>query len=144
MIYASASYDLQGLKVLKMSKKNMSYYRKPIRRRSNSALVGPTVIFADFLLLNLLFFCLIALKGQFVPDFFLTYTKMTVLVMNFSMLIAQFFFRTIVQQRLIRRSHILTNTFRLVVTQVVLMFISIYCCPIKLGKSYFPSVTCCK
>ncbi len=108
-----------------MSKKNMSYYRKPIRRRSNSALVGPTVIFADFLLLNLLFFCLIALKGQFVPDFFLTYTKMTVLVMNFSMLIAQFFFRTIVQQRLIRRSHILTNTFRLVVTQVVLMFISI-------------------
>jgi len=32
----------------------------------------------------------------------------------------------------------------IVLVALVLKPILKYCCPIKLGKSYFPSVTCCK
>lgn len=95
------------------------------QRINGSGYVKAAVFIFDFTLLNLLFlFFLFCWKG-YVPGYFHQYTRITVLVMNFSMLVAEYFFHTIVERRLIRFSMIFINTFKLVVTQATLMFLSL-------------------
>jgi putative colanic acid biosynthesis UDP-glucose lipid carrier transferase len=93
------------------------------RRTSGSQLVKGAIFISDFLLLNLLFFLFEFVWNKFIPQALDQYTRITLVVMNFSMLIAEYFFHTIVQRRLVKFSSIASNTFKLVLTQAFITFL---------------------
>lgn len=90
-----------------------------------SEYVKMSVLALDFILLNLLYAVLQIFLKEHIPHYFDLYTKYTVLVMNFAMLVSEYFFHTIVQRRLVKFKQILTNTLKLVSFQVALMFLSL-------------------
>lgn len=83
------------------------------------------VFVADMVLLNLLMYLIISFWSSCVPPYFHGSTKIIVLVMNFSMLLSEYFFHTIIQQRFLRTIDVWKNVAKLVVTQVVVMFLLI-------------------
>lgn len=87
--------------------------------------VKVSVLALDFILLNLLYYVLQLFLKEHITHYFDLYTKYTVLVMNFAMLVSEYFFHTIVQKRLVKFKQILTNTLKLVSFQVALMFLSL-------------------
>lgn len=85
--------------------------------------VRVSVFVADFVLLNLLMWVAMETMGSWVPDYFDRFTKITILTMNFAMLISEYFFHTIIHQRLLRAYDMVRNVARLVAMQAFLMFI---------------------
>ena len=59
--------------------------------------------------------------GSWVPEYFDRFTKITVMVMNFSMLISEYYFRTIIHKRLLRTDEVVGNVGKLVTMQAVTM-----------------------
>ncbi|MBM6992476.1 MAG: undecaprenyl-phosphate glucose phosphotransferase [Prevotella sp.] len=106
-----------------MAKNDISGSLKRIKGRSGSEYFKAAVFVLDFLLLNLLFLGFNLTMKDAVPLYFDKFTKFTVLVMNFSMLVSEYFFHSIVQIRLIKFGDIISNTLKLVLTQVALMFL---------------------
>ena len=54
--------------------------------------VKVSVLALDFILLNLLYYVLQLFLKEHIPHYFDLYTKYTVLVMNFAMLVSEYFF----------------------------------------------------
>ncbi len=106
-----------------MVQSNSSESFKERRGHNGSEYVKASVFIFDFVLLNLLFLVLNMILGPDVPKYIVEYTKFSVLVMNFAMLVAEYFFHTIVQRRLVKFRSVVFNTCKLVGMQVVLMFL---------------------
>ena len=91
-------------------------------RYHGNDLIRIAIIIGDFLLLNLLvFLCL----GQFddkTPDYFMDHNAVVVMVANFAMLVAEYFFNTIAYHRRLSVIDLLRRVFMLSATQSALMF----------------------
>ena len=91
-------------------------------RYHGNDLIRIAIIIGDFLLLNLLvFLCL----GQFddkTPDYFMDHNAVVVMVANFAMLVAEYFFNTIAYHRRLSSIDLLRRVFMLSATQSALMF----------------------
>ena len=91
-------------------------------RYHGNDLIRIAIIIGDFLLLNLLvFLCL----GQFyekTPDYFMDHNAVVVMVANFAMLVAEYFFNTIAYHRRLSAVDLLRRVFMLSATQSALMF----------------------
>lgn len=98
--------------------------------------VRAAVFIFDFILLNVLFLGFVFIFTDRVPPYFDVYTRQSLLVVNFTMLIAEYFFHTIVQRRLVTVANIAGNTLKLVGTQVVLMFLMVRF--LSDGETLFP------
>ena len=72
--------------------------------------VRAAVFIFDFILLNVLFLGFVFIFTDRVPPYFDVYTRQSLLVVNFTMLIAEYFFHTIVQRRLVTVANIAGNT----------------------------------
>lgn len=86
-------------------------------------LIKILVVFGDFVILNMILIGYIELVPSIVPKFFDVATKMTALVANFSMAIAEYFYRTIIHYRYVTVEQVLGRVFRLCAVQVVIMFV---------------------
>lgn len=89
---------------------------------SGSEYVRIAIIFFDFLLVNLLFIGFLLYGSKLVPEVFEENPKIVLMVLNFAMIIAEYYFHTIVQHRLIGYFDIARNVFKLVGTHTILMF----------------------
>lgn len=87
--------------------------------------VRALVIAADFAIVNILL--AVMLYGGFVtvPAFFDSATKVCVMVVNFAMVVAQYFFHTIIDRRILTWKSILWNVVRLVACHCVLAAITL-------------------
>lgn len=103
----------------------MDDYKKPLGNKivKGNEYVRLTVLIADFVLLNLLMWVALETMGSWVPEYFDRFTKITVMVMNFSMLISEYYFRTIIHKRLLRTDEVVGNVGKLVTMQAVTMFV---------------------
>lgn len=103
------------------------YNKENLRKRTygGSEYVKAAVLLADFLLLNLLFAVLLWLDNDLVPRYFSDNTKITVLLMNFTMVIAEYYYHTIIQKRLVGYMEIARNCLKLVLTQSVMMYVAL-------------------
>lgn len=81
------------------------------------------VALGDFLVLNVLLWAFIELTPKLVPSFFHTATKMTFLVANFSMLVSQTFYHTIIHSRRVNFEDVLSRVFKLTAFQAVVMYV---------------------
>jgi putative colanic acid biosynthesis UDP-glucose lipid carrier transferase len=101
------------------------YCKDVLRKKTygGSEYVEVAVLFTDFLLLNLLFTALLWMDNDLVPKYFSENTRITLLVMNFTMVIAEYYYHTIVQKRLVSYMEIARNCLKLVLTQSVLMYV---------------------
>lgn len=106
-----------------MVKRYTSDTSKTQRWVNGKEFVRAAIFFSDFALLNAIFIYLVFVYKKGVPEFIDHYTRISWLVMNFMMLIAEFYFHTIIQKRLLRVSEVVLNSMKLVATQVVLMFV---------------------
>lgn len=96
------------------------------RQYSNSNTIILTwVTAADFIAMNLLLAFFIRLFPSQAPESFQSSLRITLLMANLSMLIAQIPFHTIIHRRLVRIEQIATNVLKLVVMHVVIMFITL-------------------
>ena len=77
----------------------------------------------DFLLLNGLLFSLIYYFSDYVPSYLLYSTKVTFVVMNMSLAIADYFYHTIIYCRMLRWIEFFYNVTKLVAVQVFLSFL---------------------
>lgn len=82
-----------------------------------------TLLCFDFLLLNGLLFTLTHFFADYVPDYFLSSTKVTFLVMNISLAISEYFFHTIIYRRMLRWIEFFYNVTKLVTLLVLLSFL---------------------
>lgn len=91
-------------------------------RYHGNDLIRIAIIIGDFLLLNLLvYLCL----GQFddkTPDYFMDHNAVVVMVANFAMFVAEYFFNTIAYHRRLSAIDLLRRVFMLSATQSALMF----------------------
>lgn len=86
----------------------------------SEAYVNVAIFVTDFVLLNALLGVFFLFECKYLPDFFHYATKVSVLVANLAMLVAEYFFHAIIYRRVIKFSHIFVNVFRLTLTQVIL------------------------
>lgn len=89
--------------------------------------VRAAVIFIDFFLLNLLMFVIVYSGVIEVPTFFHSATKISVMVMNFAMVVAQYFYHTVIDRRLLTYYEVIKNVTKLVFTQVLIMGLGLRC-----------------
>lgn len=85
--------------------------------------VNAALFIADFVLLNVLLRVFFLAAGSDMPAYFHSATKITVLVMNLSLFVAEYFFHSIIYRRVVGWRDILWRTSQLVVTQVFLSFV---------------------
>lgn len=83
--------------------------------------IRTVVVIADFVIINLLMFVALRIDFLRAPAFFFTATKMSVMVMNFSMIIAQYFFHTVIDRRILTYQEVIENVAKLVVAHIVIM-----------------------
>ncbi|MBQ2588147.1 MAG: undecaprenyl-phosphate glucose phosphotransferase, partial [Prevotella sp.] len=98
-----------------------------MRQHSNgNDIIRVAVIVGDFILLSLLIIAsYYYLPQDLLPNFFETSIKVVLLVANFSMLIAQYFFHTIIHYRRIHLSVIFLRVLKLTFTQAITMFLAL-------------------
>ncbi|MBR5062833.1 MAG: exopolysaccharide biosynthesis polyprenyl glycosylphosphotransferase [Prevotella sp.] len=84
------------------------------------------VILSDFVLLNTLILFLVKyLPSDMVPLYFVNSLKEAMVIANFAMLIAEYSFHTIIVNRKVQFSAILSRALKLTLTQAILMFVGI-------------------
>ncbi|MBQ2360191.1 MAG: sugar transferase, partial [Prevotella sp.] len=98
-----------------------------MRQHSNgNDIIRVAVIVGDFILLSLIIMAsYYYLPQDFLPNYFKTSIKVVLLVANFSMLIAQYFFHTIIHYRRIHLSVIFLRVLKLTFTQAITMFLAL-------------------
>lgn len=95
-----------------------------MRQYSNAnGVIKILVLLADFVILNFILLSFIKGFKIFVPAYFYSATKITVLTANFALAISEQFFSTLVIRRKIRFKTILSRTIKLCGVQVCLFFI---------------------
>lgn len=85
---------------------------------SGSIYVKIIVFIMDFLILNGIMWLAFVFFRDLVPPYIDKATRVTILVMNFTMLIAQYFFHTIINRHLLKLKDMLVNVLCLVLLQV--------------------------
>lgn len=90
---------------------------------SGNDLARKLVIVSDFIIINIILSCYILLTPDFVPKYFHSATKITILTANFAMVIGQYFFRTKVHYRKISFEEVSARVAKLVLTHVASMVI---------------------
>ena len=102
-------------------------FTKEMRQHSNgNDIIRVAVIVGDFILLSLLIIAsYYYLPQDLLPNYFETSIKVVLLVANFSMLIAQYFFHTIIHYRRIHLSVIFLRVLKLTFTQAITMFLAL-------------------
>lgn len=83
------------------------------------------VIFADFVILNSVFFIYENFELTELPQIFHSATKITIFAANASLLVSQMMFSTIIHRRRITFAHVLGRTFKLAFFTFVISYISI-------------------
>ena len=91
-------------------------------RYHGNDLIRIAIIIGDFLLLNLLVYLCLEEFVQKTPDYFMDHNAVVVMVANFAMLVAEYFFNTIVYHRRLSVIDLLRRVFMLSATQSALMF----------------------
>lgn len=86
-------------------------------------IVNAMVLVSDFALLNITLLMYFLFAGDLLPDYFHFATKITVLLVNLSMCVAEYFYRSIIYSRIIKIQHIVLRTAKLVAVQVVMSFV---------------------
>lgn len=86
-------------------------------------LIRILVAIGDFLVLNVTLWAFIVLMPNFVPSFSHVATKMTLLVANFSMLVSQMLYHTIIHLRRVNFEDALSRVFKLSACQAVVMYV---------------------
>lgn len=93
---------------------------------SGNDIIRVIVILGDFVLLSILIMAFYYLLPQdMLPVYFKSSIKEVLLVSNFSMLIAQYFFHTIIHFRKIRLNVIFLRVLKLTFVQAIIMFVAI-------------------
>lgn len=82
--------------------------------------VNVAILVADVVLLNMLMAVFFLFDCKYMPEYFHSATKISVFVMNLSLLMAEYYFHTIVYKRVIRPVQVLQNILRLTLTQAIL------------------------
>lgn len=90
---------------------------------TDNEIIKAIVIVGDFLILNFLLYIFYYYFPYIVPDFFKKETRMMLLTANFSMLVSQYFFHTIIHHRSVKFEEIFTQILKLSLLQVTLMFV---------------------
>lgn len=91
-------------------------------RYHGNDLIRIAIIIGDFLLLNLLVYLCLEQFDDKTPDYFMDHNAVVVMVANFAMLVAEYFFNTIVYHRRLSAVDLLRRVFMLSATQSALMF----------------------
>lgn len=81
--------------------------------------VNFAILVADFVLLNALLGVFFQAGCVYLPEFFHSATKISVLVMNIAMVAAEYYFHAIVYRRVIKVRQIFLNVLRLTLTQAI-------------------------
>lgn len=97
---------------------------KKIGYRGNDMIMFMTIL-GDFVLLNALVYLCLWEFSDYTPAFFMKHNKVIVLVANFAMVVAEYFFPTIIHYRKLSITNVFMRVFKLVVTQAALMFFSL-------------------
>ncbi|MBQ5982389.1 MAG: exopolysaccharide biosynthesis polyprenyl glycosylphosphotransferase [Prevotella sp.] len=93
---------------------------------SGNDIIRVIVILGDFVLLSILIMAFYYLLPQdMLPVYFKYFIKEVLLVSNFSMLIAQYFFHTIIHFRKIRLNVIFLRVLKLTFAQAIIMFVAL-------------------
>ena len=91
-------------------------------RYHGNDLIRIAIIIGDFLLLNLLVYLCLEQFDDKTPDYFMDHNAVVVMVANFAMLVAEYFFNTIAYHRRLSAIDLLRRVFMLSATQSALMF----------------------
>ena len=91
-------------------------------RYHGNDLIRIAIIIGDFLLLNLLVYLCLEQFDDKTPDYFMDHNAVVFMVANFAMLVAEYFFNTIVYHRRLSVIDLLRRVFMLSATQSALMF----------------------
>ena len=91
-------------------------------RYHGNDLIRIAIIIGDFLLLNLLVYLCLEQFDDKTPDYFMDHNAVVVMVANFAMLVAEYFFNTIAYHRRLSVIDLLRRVFMLSATQSALMF----------------------
>ena len=91
-------------------------------RYHGNDLIRIAIIIGDFLLLNLLVFLCLGQFDEKTPDYFMDHNAVVIMVANFAMLVAEYFFNTIAYHRRLSAIDLLRRVFMLSATQSALMF----------------------
>lgn len=86
-------------------------------------IVNAAVLVADFALLNFTLLAFFLFYGDWLPVFFHAATKVTVLVMNVSLVVSEYFFHSIIYRRIVKMHDIALRAAQLVSLQVVCSFV---------------------
>lgn len=98
---------------------NISQFYGPDKER----IVNAAVLVADFALLNFTLLAFFLFYGDWLPVFFHAATKVTVLVMNVSLVVSEYFFHSIIYRRIVKMHDIAFRAAQLVSLQVVCSFV---------------------
>ena len=90
---------------------------------SGNDLARKSVIASDFVIINIILLCYILQTPDFVPEYFHTATKITIVTANFAMAIGQYFFKTKIHYRKISFEEVSARVTKLVLTHVAAMVI---------------------
>ena len=91
-------------------------------RYHGNDLIRIAIIIGDFLLLNLLVYLCLEQFDEKTPDYFMDHNAVVVMVANFAMMVAEYFFNTIAYHRRLSAIDLLRRVFMLSATQSALMF----------------------
>lgn len=81
------------------------------------------VVVADFILMNLLLSFFIYFGKTGLPEIMVAHTKVTFLISNFALVIAEYFYHTIIHIRILKISQVFTRVARLAVAQAIIAFV---------------------
>lgn len=91
-------------------------------RYHGNDLIRIAIIIGDFLLLNLLVYLCLEQFDDKTPDYFMDHNAVVIMVANFAMMVAEYFFNTIAYHRRLSAIDLLRRVFMLSATQSALMF----------------------
>lgn len=91
-------------------------------RYHGNDLIRIAIIIGDFLLLNMLVYLCLEQFDDKTPDYFMDHNAVVIMVANFAMLVAEYFFNTIAYHRRLSAIDLLRRVFMLSATQSALMF----------------------
>lgn len=93
------------------------------RYTNGSVIIRNIVTAIDFVVLNVVLACFLLLHLTVVPAYFYDHTREIIVMANFSMLIAELLFPTVVHLRLVRFSQIFKRVFFMATSQAIFSFI---------------------
>ena len=86
-------------------------------------IVNAAVLLSDFTLLNATLLAFFLVDGELLPDYFHFATKITMLLMNLALCVAEYLYHSIIYYRIVKLHDIVLRTAKLVAVQVATSFI---------------------